>query len=300
MRTLRVTLAALALAGTTALGGCNLYEGFYDDVAAGDTAALLASADVALQNGDAARAADLYKQATASAAAGSSEQARAASGYATATFAQTNVSVLSIDRIAQDLLRRFDNGSTPQATMPAGLCSFGPPERAGERLDLNTVDGYPALRAAAGTIGTLKTTLAAAYGLPAVPGPGYDAAALAATLRARGLSDNQIGDVLLNLTLAYTATSFDRVAKAGGEQIAWYEVFPVSGDSYLGYCAPSQAVLDQVKREASCSLSDMGFAVTLLKERVRLFPGGSLSADLVAQADESYQRLAAEIGTACN
>lgn len=295
----RSALAATVVGSALVLSGCNVFEPFYDS-ADGDAAALVTSAQAALQQGDAARAAELFQQALSNASPGSAEQARAADGLATASFDRNRVSVLLFSRIAADLTHRFEQSSTPSNVPPSGVCSFALPERAGQEIVLRTVDGYPALRAAVSSIAQTRQMLATTYGIPANPGPSYNTAALVAALRTRGLSDNEIASALVNLTFAYTATSFDRIANAGGEQIHWYEVFPTTGDSYLGYCAPSAAVLSAVKREAACSLGDIGFSVALLKERARLYPKGSLSSDLISDAEKAYQRLSDEIGTACN
>lgn len=295
----RSALAATVVGSALALSGCNVFESFYDS-ADGDAAALTASAQTALQQGDAARAAELFQQALSNASSGSLEQARAADGFATASFERSGVSVLLFGRIAADLTSRFERSSTPSNVPPTGVCSFALPERAGQEIVLRTVDGYPALRASVTSIAQTRQLLATAYGIPANPGPSYNTAALVSALRTRGLSRNEIASALVNLAFAYTATSFDRIANAGGEQIRWYEVFPTTGDSYLGYCAPSSSTLAAVTREASCSLGDIGFSVALLKERARLYPSGSLSSDLIADAETAYQRLSDEIGTSCN
>lgn len=300
MRRLRTTLSAALVAGTLTLGGCNAFESFYSDASSDNAAALVTSAQNALQQGNAARAADLFGQALQSAPAGSEAQARAANGFATATFEHAGVSVLNFDRIASDLSARFDGGGQPSGTVPTGVCSFAAPERAGQEIRLDEIDGYPVLRASVAALAATRTALATAYGLPATPGPNYDGAALAARLRARGLSTNEASSALLNITLAYSATAFHRIAQAGGESIRWYEVIPPTGDSYIGYCAPSAAVEQQVRREASCSMGDIGFSIALLKGRNSLFAPGSLSGDLVTQAEDAYRRLSSEIGTTCN
>ncbi|MBE2185161.1 MAG: hypothetical protein IAE99_00115 [Rhodothermales bacterium] len=296
----RWALAATVLSSSlVVLSGCNVFESLYDS-ADGDAQALVASAETALQQGNDARAVDLFQKALASAPVGSSEQARAANGLATASYERNGVSVLLFGRIATDLIERFESGSTPSSVPPPGVCSFALPERAGQEIVLTSVDGYPALRASVAAIAQTRQTLAAAYSIPANPGPSYNTAALVAALRARGLSNNEIASVLINLTFAYTATAFDRIANAGGEQIRWFEIFPTTGDSYLGYCAPSVETLNAVKREASCSLGDIGFSVALLKERARLYAGESFSTSLIDDADAAYRRLSEEIGTACN
>ncbi len=93
--------------------------------------------------------------------------------------------------------------------------------------------------------------------------------------------------------------SLHELNQAGGDEITWYRVRKGS-EHVLGYCAPSQEVLDRVEAQASCSMKHFEYATGWLEHRARLFPERTFAHDIAKLAREGYDHLAAELSGECS
>ena len=130
--------------------------------------------------------------------------------------------------------------------------------------------------------------------------PQFNIQARIDSLRSRGLSTDDISQALLNSALAYVGSSYNGIVQAGGDQITWYRIHSGQTGYYAGYCAPSQEVVQQVKDETACAMSDIQFSVNLLRSRATFFSAGSLAHEIADKAQEGYDKLQSELDGTCS
>ena len=286
-----ISLAAAALC----LVGCNAFSGLDDR--AGDTEALFEDAKVALQQ-DQPEEAERQLRAVLEK---DPDHEPARVKLATTLLRKKDINVIDFVRLGRALNEELGgtilNGSTSRATLAPTvsdshrLCSF-PSEHAREAFDPASLAGIDALMDSQDVFGEVQELIRTVMD-DATP------QAFAETAEHSPLGVDLIAEALLNAAIAHAADAFVRIAQSGGESFSFYYVTPPGGESYLGYCAPTQAVLDAVLNTMACLLNDLDYGRQIIRARAELLDSDR-ARDLADQADEAYEVLVRELDATCS
>ena len=282
---------------------CNTFEGFYEEGGSDEPAVLIQDAKFAMQSGSPEDAIAYLEKAIEQAPAESPVERRAQMQLATALLQSSNVSVLTLEEMARDLSGQFEaqGGAVAfKGAFSSGFCSFPATHTNTVRINLRDIEGYDEIHQNADVLARVQQLVNDVLDFDAVhPGPTYDINAHIDSLRNHeGYTDDQIAETLLNGSVAYMGASYDALVDRSAD-VKWYAVTPPgAADAYLGYCAPSEARVEEVKAEAACHMGDIGFSVDLLRARANLDAfAGTLAEEVVELADEAYNRLSQELDT---
>lgn len=283
--------------------GCNVFEGAYEEGESLDPRLLLEDADVALQRGDPQRAVVYLEKALAQVPEPGRLRHTVQIKLATSLLMAHDVDVRTLQRLAVDLQARVDAAKQGAARKgQTAVCNFPDTHTRGEEITLANVDGYAEINASEEALARIRALVdeVMAYAGPAQSGR-YDIDARMAQLRAEGLSDALIADALAAGAVAYLGTTYQKLAQAGGEQIHWYAVTPPGGQPYVGYCAPSEALVQELLEVVACDLGNGNFAVALLEARATLpqFTDGAIAAEVAREAREAYELLVTAMTVGC-
>ncbi|MGI9174145.1 MAG: hypothetical protein ACR2GR_02340 [Rhodothermales bacterium] len=286
---------------------CNTFEGFYEEGGSDDPAVLIQDAKFAMQAGAPEDAIAYLEKAIEQAPAESPIETRAQMQLATALLQSSEVGVLTLEEMARDLSDQFEaqGGAVAfKGASSAGFCSFPSVHTDTVRINLRDIEGYDEIHRSADVLARVQRLVNDVLDFDAAhPGPTYDIDAHIDSLRNQeGYTDEEIAETLLNGSVAYMGASYDILADQSAD-VEWYAVTPPgSADAYLGYCAPSEARVEEVKAEAACQMGNIGFSVDLLRARAKLNGfAGTLAEDVVELADEAYERLSQELdASACS
>ena len=300
-------LSLLALFGLL-FGGCNVLEGFYEEGVSDDPDVLIEDAEIAIQSGTPEKAVVYLEKAIEKAPEGSPVQKKAQMNLSTALLQSNKISVLTLERMARDLQARFEDKSAAAAGKGAysasqGYCSFPEAHTDTVQVDLRDIDGYSEIHESTDVLEEVQSLVNRVLDFEGEdPGERFNIGARIDSLRNEaGFSDEQIATTLLNGSIAYIGTSYDFLVEQGAEDITWYAVTPPeSEDAYLGYCAPSEARVEEVKAATACSMGDIRFSVDLLEARANL-PAfrNTLATEIATLADEAYVKLSQEVTGEC-
>lgn len=295
---------ALALVvGLSVLTGCNVFEGFYEEGASDDPEILLQDAEFALRSGEPEKAVQYLERALAREPADPRLANDVRSTLAMALLRANDVSVLTLDRIASDLLGQLDpSGALAAAGKGADTyCSFdarGDDRREEVVLDTPT---FREVRDKTMVLDRVIGLLNDVFQFPSTTPQGILVGVEGLT--DLGYTEQEIQSRLFVLAVAYVTRAYVEVVEAGLDRIAWYRVLPAGGgEAYLGLCAPSPEVILAVKQAASCAMSDLLQAVELLDARMFVLglEEDTPAAVIAAEARDAYSRLAVELAeTVC-
>lgn len=299
------TLFAPALvAAALALTGCNVFEGFYEAGTSNDPVVLISDAKQAMEQGEPAKAVVILEKAVEKTQPNTVERSKVQINLATAKMAEANVSVVQLQRVIDDFTSRIDNGSpTPSGKSfgtAAEVCSYDPGDERREEIKLSEIDGYEKISSSQAVLAEVQRLVNDALHFKGSAEPQFNIQARIDSLRGRGLTNGDVSEALLNSALAYVGSAYSHIVQAGGDQITWYRVFSQRDGYYAGYCAPAQEVVQQVKDETACSMSDIQFSVSLLRSRATLFSAGSLAHEIADKAQEGYDKLQVELDGTCS
>lgn len=298
----------LSLPLALSLGACNVFEGASDGALSSNTAVLVSDGEAALAQGNTAAAVKNFEKAVTASSPATPQGRSARIGLAAAVTQQAGISVMTLDRLASSLdalanapakagqvgvpaLRLSASGST--------VCSFAAPETRVRTVNLNEVDGYQVISQNVEVLGRAKALVEEALGLPSNATRAQIEAAVDA-IKASGSSTNTVASALVVGAISSIGVAYDRVVDAGADGIEWVVVSPGNGGSnYFGYCAPSQALVDNVKRETACAIPDLRRAVEQLEIRAEDFGDNALARDIATTAREAYTSLERELGGTC-
>ena len=212
---------------------------------------------------------------------------------ATTVLAARGLNLLDLDRVARFIVDGTDERRAPAepvAGRGAGsgaVCRYAT-EPGAEAFDPTALDDFPDLEASRAAIDSVLTLVEPI--LPAALklfdtcttiGPDgrlvYDEAAAAAELRASGLSDVQIGQLLASNALARFLDAYLFVTTDVPQQTTWYRL----QDGSIGICAEDDGAL---RDQTEASVERLGTAVLALDTRSRSFGGASELIDLALDA----------------
>ncbi|HEX8298366.1 MAG TPA: hypothetical protein VF594_04330 [Rubricoccaceae bacterium] len=288
--TFRTAFAALALALVLPLTGCD------ETGISTDEASVIGDAQIARQNGDYATAVRLLE--TALAANPQSAPVRTELGVT--ILAREDLNLLDLDRISQFIV----DGSTAatvatQASRGGGTCRFESDPTA-VPFDPTAVEGFPEIEASQSAIDSVLTLITPV--LPAalrsfdacttIAPDGtlvYDRAAVTTQLRATGLTDAQISQLLATNALARFLSAYLFVTTEVPQQTSWYRL----GDGSIGVCATDE---DALLTQTRGAVSTLGTALTSLDTRARSFGGAS---DIVDLATDAFADIREALGEYC-
>ncbi len=286
--TLRLALATLAVALILPLTGCDESGGMSTDATT-----VIADAQIARQHGDFDRAEALLRGALQQDAASAPVRAE----LAATLMARQGLNLLDLDRIAQFVIDGTNAAATAPAGRPAGTCSFA---GTGTPFDPTTVSGFPQITASGAQIEEAISLMAPL--LPAgltsfdacteIAADGslvYDRAGATAQLRASGLTDAQISQMLANNALARFLSAYLTVSTGLNQQTTWYRM----PNGSVGICADDTDALVAQTRPA---VARLGTAVLSLDTRARSFGG---TTDLVDAATSAFADIREGIAGFC-
>lgn len=276
--TFRLALATLAVAVLLPLSGCD-ESGF-----AVDESSAISDAQIARQNGDYARAIAILENALA--ANPSSAPVRAEFGAT--LLERENLNLLDLDRISEFVV----NGTGGTAVAPTvsrggGACAFASDPTA-TPFDPTGVSGFPQINASQASIDSvlaliepiLPAALRTFSPCTTIGADGqlvYDRTAATAQLRASGLTDAQISQLLATNALARFLDAYLFVTTEVPQQTSWYRL----ADGGIGVCADDEdALIDQTED----AVSTLGTALLSLDTRARSFGGTTEIVDLALDA----------------
>ncbi len=298
------TLFSALVGAVLVLSGCNVFEGIYEAGTSNNPDVLMADAQQAMQQGEPAKAVEMLEKAVEKTQPNTVQRSTVQVNLATAKMAKADVSVIKLQRMIQDFSDRveFGKGGLGKGRAFAGeVCSFEAPDQRVEALDLESIDGFSSISSNQAVLAEVQRLVQEALHMTASPGPQFSIQGRIDSLQAAGMAQASIAEALLNAALARVGASYSHIAGVGGDEIAWYRVRSAArGDYYVGYCAPSEAVVQQVKDETACSMSDFAFSVDLLRARSAFYPEGSLSDEIADKAEEGYQKLQQELDGTCH
>ncbi len=285
--TLRLAFATLAVALILPLTGCDETSGTTTDAAT-----VIADAQIARQNGDFDRAEELLRGALEQDAA----SAPIRSELAATLMARQGLNLLDLDRIAQFVIDGT-SGATAPAAAGRGTCTFS---GTGTPFDPTTVAGFPQITASraqieeaiALTAPLLPAGLTSFDACTAIAADGslvYDRAGATTQLRASGLTDAQISQLLANNALARFLSAYLTVSTGLSQQTTWYRL----PDGSVGICADDTDALAEQTRPA---VERLGTAVLSLDTRARSFGGAT---DLVDAATDAFADIREGIAGFC-
>ncbi|HEX9950476.1 MAG TPA: hypothetical protein VGB53_01805 [Rubricoccaceae bacterium] len=289
--TLRTAFAALALVLILPLAGCD------ETGVSTDEASVIGDAQVARQNGDFETAVRLLE--TALAANPQSAPVRTELGVT--ILAREDLNLLDLDRISQFIVDGAA-GATVAANAPAargGTCRFASDPTA-VPFDPTAVEGFPEIEASQSAIDSVLAIITPV--LPAalrsfdpcttIAPDGslvYDRVAVAAQLRASGLTDAQISQLLATNALARFLSAYLFVTTEVPQQTSWYRL----ADGSIGVCATDE---DALLTQTRGAVSTLGTALTSLDTRARSFGGAS---DIVDLATDAFADIREALGEYC-
>ncbi len=285
--TLRIALATLAVALILPLTGCDETGSMTTDATS-----VIADAQIARQNGDFDRAETLLRGALQQDAA----SAPVRSELAATLMARQGLNLLDLDRIAQFVVDGT-NGATAPAAAGRGTCTFA---GTGTPFDPTAVAGFPQITASraqieeaiALTAPLLPAGLTSFDACTAITADGslvYDRASATAQLRASGMTDAQISQLLANNALARFLSAYLTVSTGLSQQTTWYRL----PDGSVGICADDTDALVEQTRPA---VERLGTAVLSLDTRARSFGGAT---DLVDAATDAFADIREGIAGFC-
>ncbi len=295
-------LIAPAFALVLLLTGCNVFEGLYEAGTSNDPEVLLADAEQAVQQGEPEKAVVILEKAVEQTQPKTVQRSKVQIQLATAKMQAAKIGVLQLQRMIEDMNDRIEIGKTSSGKIGAfasQVCSYEPTDERLEQITLNDIDGYTAISQNQDVLSEVQRLVNEALNFSGDPGERFDIQARIDSLQQAGLSQQKIAEALLNASLAYVGGSYDDIVQVGGDQIEWYRVRSAYEGYYLGYCAPSQDVIDTVKAETACSMDDLKFSVDLLRARAAFYDPNSLAGEIADKAQEGYDKLQDELDGTC-
>ncbi len=290
--TLRTAFAALALALVLPLSACDETGNTSPD----DVAATISDAQIARQNGDYVTSVRLLEGALTA----NPQSAPVRTELAVTILARENLNLLDLDRIAQFIANGVGGLATGDAPAArGGTCRYAADPTA-TPFDPTSVAGFPAITASRAEIDRVIALLepvlpAALRGFDVCTQIGadgalvYDRTAATAQLRAAGLSDAQISQMLATNALARFMRAYLVVTTDVPQQTSWYRL----ADGSIGVCAADEDALITQTRPA---VETLGTALLSLDTRARSFGGAS---DIVDLATDAFSDIRDALGDYC-
>ncbi|ARA94875.1 MAG: tetratricopeptide repeat protein [Bacteroidetes bacterium] len=290
-------LLAFGLLGVGVFAGCNVFEGFYEEGGSDDPEILLQDAAFALRSGEPDKAVRYLERALARDPDDPRLAADIRSALASALLRAHDISVLTLDRIASDLLGQLDATDVPSAGKGAGtFCSFdarGDERRQEVVMETTT---FQTIRDKRAVLDRVIDLLNDVFQFPDRTPTGIQAGI--ERMKGLGYGEQEIQSRLFVLSVAYLTRAYIDVVEAGLNRVVWYRVIPAGGGpAYLGFCAESPELILAVKRAAACAMDDLLQAVELLEARVALLglDADTAAASIAGEARDAYDRLAVEL-----
>ncbi len=290
--TFRLAFATLTLALVLPLSACD-----ESGSASLNEAATISDAQVARQNGDFSTSVRLLEGALTA----NPESAPVRTELAVTILAREDLNLLDLDRIAQFIADGVGGLATGDAPVARGAstCRYATDATA-RRFDPTAVAGFPTITASRAeidrVIALLEPVLPAAlrsFNACVAIGPGgelvYDRAAATAQLRASGLSNAQISQLLATNALARFMRAYLFVTTDVPQQTSWYRL----ADGSIGVCADNSDALVAQTRPA---VETLGTALLSLDTRARSFGGAS---DIVTRATDAFADIRDGLGQYC-
>ena len=268
-----------------------------------DANALLTDARIARQAGDIETAIELLEQAYALDDTDAAVSVELSSAY----FERDNVDLFDLDRIALFLLeqQRTDATpaptSTPAANAVGSVCTYASDPNA-VAFDPREMDGYADLSTHRETVTRVLALLdrvipdeLRAVSLCEGIADGtlvYEHDAALASLRALGLSDQQIASTLAINAVARLLNAYFFFAEEIAPQAQWYRL----PNQQIGICADD---VEGLRAQSQDALRDLGEVLTSLDLRDRALGGSTATRDVLAHAIDAYEAIADHLGPYC-
>ena len=221
---------------------------------------------------------------------------------ATTILKRDDIDLLDVDRIAQYVTDGVGGeAAQPAASEARGACAVASDPTASE-FDPTDLAGFDDLTAHAVSIRRALELIR-----PVMPDAltgfsicsnvvdgqlAYDRDGAIAELRARGLSEARVAQVLAVNALANLIDAYLFVSTELPEQTTWYRL----ADGSIAICAADEAAL---RTEAEGAIANLGEAVLSLDARASILGADSAAADLVEMALDAFEEIRDAVGDYC-
>lgn len=279
---------------------------------ASDVDSLLIDARIARQSGDIDGAIALLETAMAQAPENAPVRVELSSAY----LDREDVDLLDVDRVAL-FLTTFEENLVEPSDAPVqrfgGTCRYADDPNA-QPFDPREYDGYVDLYSNRDLIdsvlGLLNGVDPSGVDLSIIPDELrvvslcqgivdgqliYDRDAALASMRALGLSDDEITTALAVNAVVLFFESYFFISEDIPQQTTWYHVQGPNGD-YIGVCADDQ---DALRAQVEEAIEDLGESITSLDLRDHVLGGGTASQELVQHVLDAYVAIEEDLGPYC-
>jgi hypothetical protein len=288
--TIRTLSATLLVAALLPLAGCD------ESGLATDEASVIGDAQVARQNGDYGTAVELLEEALER----NPSSVPVRSELGATLLEREDLNLLDLDRISQFVVDGSSRSTVTTASAGrGGTCVFANDPTA-TPFDPTGVEGFPDIMASQSAIDSVLALIEPV--LPAalrtfspcttIGADGqlvYDQTGAVAQLRATGMTDAQISQLLATNALARFLDAYLFVTTEVPQETSWYRL----ADGSVGVCATDEDALVEQTEEA---ISTLGTALLSLDTRARAFGG---TTDIVDLAVDAFDDIREALGDYC-
>ncbi|MEM1117169.1 MAG: tetratricopeptide repeat protein [Bacteroidota bacterium] len=273
-----------------------------------ETGGLSANVDVAVEDAVIARQSGDYEAAVAlleDALDREPENASVRVELATTILERDDIDLLDVDQIAQYVTDGIGGTAAQPATSEASAsearsaCSVGDDATAFDPTDLagfaDLTQGAASIRRALELLRPIMPEAISGFSIcqNVVDGQlSYDRDGAIAELRARGLSETRVAQVLAVNALANLIDAYLFVSTELPAQTTWYRL----ADGSITICAQDA---DALRTEAEAAIADLGEAVLSLDARASLLGEDSAASDLVDLALDAFEEIRDAVGDYC-
>lgn len=305
-----LAFSLLLLAGCNAFGGLGEQEGD-----SSDPAVLIQDADIALQRGEPAKAVEYLRKALRL----DPENSAARIKLSTALLAKSEIGVIDFYRMARAMqgegeatasasAARAGSPFAPRTYAPADslVCSFDG-DSFDDALQFNPeqIDRFNTFQPSEAALLEVRDLISRVLGTQETDIGDFDGSDIQTTidsLRNEGFTDDEIGTLILDDAVATTTLAYLDISQNARDSYTYYYVDPdttQSSDRYLGYCANTQAQLDEAEQAVACNEPDLNYTRNLLRERVDVVTQDtSVASEVADAADQAYEAVYKEVDPA--
>lgn len=282
------------------VAGCNVYEGLYEEGESDSPDVLLQDARIALQQDRPEEAVDhLRKALTFTPADDPRLRKQIQIKLASAVLQVQAINALNLERIADIMSRSTSSGATFAHGKASGQTCLFPQSHVREAFDPTAgIDiehlGSQISQEALSESEDLITRVLYEIEKSSTPTFQCDDAELdqgIAELKAKGLTDIEIAEALMDFTVANTTTTYLDIISAGGGDASFFYVTPPAGDDYIGICFTSAPTCTSTVAQTTADLTELDCSTRVIEKRALLL-GSTSAQELAAQAREGYVNMA--------
>lgn len=307
-------LPPLAFALLLLLAGCNAFGGLSEEGGSSDPAMLMQDADIALQRGEPAKAVQYLRKTLRL----DPEHSGARIKLSTALLAESDIGFMDLWRISRAMQGKDANEAAAAAHALAarqphlsdigdGVCSFdGDGYDDATEFNPEGIERFNTFQPSQEALEEVRSLISRVLGTSETSVSEFDGGDIEAIIDSlrteEGLSDEEISTIITNDAVATITLAYLDISQDARSSYTYYYVDPNAAqdnDRYLGYCANTQAQLDEAEEAVACNEPSLDYTRNLLRARVNTVTQGQTVASEVADAaDEAYEAVYQEVDPA--